>query len=173
LFLQEDIDVSKCVYQEIGSVIDTDGWATTWIGGLALSRYILDNPEIVRRKIVCDFCSGSGLVGIAAKIAGASKVICVDHDPLSHIAMNLNAMANHVDIEIHSDIRDHEILLSGDPWFVNNENMEDYFFKNEYTYIGRPIRTPGLPSYYNPVASYFINSVEYPTGSECFIWKSK
>ena len=49
-------------------------WAFAWAGGQGLARYILDHPETVRGKRVLDFASGSGLVGIAAMMAGAASV---------------------------------------------------------------------------------------------------
>ena len=49
-------------------------WAFAWGGGLALARHILDHPDLVRGKTVLDIGSGSGLVAIAAKLAGAAEV---------------------------------------------------------------------------------------------------
>src|SRR6185437_287689 len=55
-------------------------WAFAWAGGQALARYLLDNPQAVAGKRAIDFASGSGLVGIAAKLAGAKTVLCADID---------------------------------------------------------------------------------------------
>src|SRR5918911_3879939 len=41
-------------------------WAFPWAGGQALSRHVLDFPQLVRGRRVVDFASGSGLVAIAA-----------------------------------------------------------------------------------------------------------
>ncbi|MEN3931698.1 methyltransferase [Microvirga sp. W0021] len=71
-------------------------WAFAWAGGQALARYILDNPDIVRGKRVLDFASGSGIVGIAAAISGASHVEACDIDAFSIDAIHLNAEANGV-----------------------------------------------------------------------------
>ena len=49
-------------------------WAFAWAGGLGLARYILDHPELVRGKRVLDFAAGSGLVAIAAMMAGAMQI---------------------------------------------------------------------------------------------------
>ncbi len=46
-------------------------WAFAWAGGQALARYLLDHPEVVAGKRVIDFASGSGIVAIAARKAGA------------------------------------------------------------------------------------------------------
>ena len=56
-------------------------WAFCWASGQVLARYLLDHPERVRGKVVMDVGAGSGVVGIAAKIAGAKRVIACDIDP--------------------------------------------------------------------------------------------
>lgn len=73
-------------------------WAFAWAGGQGLARYILDHPEEVRGKRVLDFASGSGLVAIAAKLAGASEVTAADIDPWAGTAVELNAAQNGVAI---------------------------------------------------------------------------
>lgn len=71
-------------------------WAFAWAGGQALARYVLDNPEIVAGHNVLDFASGSGLVAIAAAMAGAERVTASDLDPFALHAIGLNAAANGV-----------------------------------------------------------------------------
>ena len=73
-------------------------WAFAWAGGQALSRYILDHPEVVRGKRVLDFGSGSGLIGIAAMKAGAASVLAADIDPFAAAAIRLNAEVNNVSL---------------------------------------------------------------------------
>ena len=41
-------------------------WAFVWAGGQAVSRYLLDAPDIVAGRDVVDIATGSGLVAIAA-----------------------------------------------------------------------------------------------------------
>jgi predicted nicotinamide N-methyase len=84
-------------------------WAFAWAGGLALARYLLDHPEIVTGRHVLDLGSGSGLVAIAAAKAGARVVMAADVDPLASAAIDLNAEANGVSIEVVSTD-----LLDGD-----------------------------------------------------------
>ncbi|WP_293676248.1 methyltransferase [uncultured Phenylobacterium sp.] len=71
-------------------------WAFAWAGGQALARYVLDNPQVVAGKAVVDFASGSGIVGIAAVRAGASRVLAADIDGFCGAALALNAEANGV-----------------------------------------------------------------------------
>jgi predicted nicotinamide N-methyase len=71
-------------------------WASAWAGGRGLARYLLDHPETVRGRPVADIASGSGLVAIAAVLAGAGPVTAYDIDPLAVTAIGLNAAANGV-----------------------------------------------------------------------------
>jgi predicted nicotinamide N-methyase len=74
-------------------------WAFAWAGGQALARYILDRPEIVRGQRVLDLASGSGLVAIAAKKAGAAEAMANDIDAFAMQAIALNAAANGVALQ--------------------------------------------------------------------------
>lgn len=69
-------------------------WAFAWAGGQALARYILDNHETVAGKNVLDVASGSGLVALAALMAGARKVETGEIDAIACIAIRANAAAN-------------------------------------------------------------------------------
>ena len=94
-------------------------WAFAWAGGQALARYVLDHPEIVRGRSVLDFASGSGLVGIAAALAGAADVTAVDIDRFAAAAVAVNARANDVAVAVlQQDIvgRDGgwDVVLAGD-----------------------------------------------------------
>jgi predicted nicotinamide N-methyase len=71
-------------------------WAFPWAGGQALARYLLDQPDCVRGRTVLDLASGSGLVAIAAAVAGAASVTPSDTDPLAVAAITLNAGVNRV-----------------------------------------------------------------------------
>ncbi|MBX5300714.1 methyltransferase [Rhizobium sp. NLR12b] len=97
-------------------------WAFAWAGGQGLARYILDYPEMVRGKRVLDFASGSGLVGIAAMMAGAREVTAADIDPWAETAIRLNARANGVFLGftgadlIGQDIAA-DVVLAGDVFY--------------------------------------------------------
>jgi len=79
--------------------LDPPFWAFAWAGGQALARYLLDHPEAVAGRQVIDVASGSGLVAIAAALAGAAAVTAYDIDPLAAAAITLNAAANNVAIQ--------------------------------------------------------------------------
>lgn len=106
--------------QEIG--LPPPFWAFAWAGGQGLARHILDHPALVTGKSVLDFASGSGLVGIAARLSGASSVLAADIDPWSEAAVRLNAILNGVDL-IHTAEnmigRDEgwDVVLAGDVFY--------------------------------------------------------
>ncbi len=89
-------------------------WAFAWAGGQALARYVLDHPGIVRGRRVLDLASGSGLVAIAAALAGAASVEASDIDAFAIAAIALNSKANDVGI-----VPRFEDLVGGPcPWDV-------------------------------------------------------
>jgi predicted nicotinamide N-methyase len=78
--------------------LDPPFWAFAWAGGQALARYLLDRPEAAGGRTVIDVASGSGLVAIAAVMAGAAAVTAYDIDPLAAAAITVNAAANGVTV---------------------------------------------------------------------------
>jgi predicted nicotinamide N-methyase len=105
---------------ELGAIgLPPPFWAFAWAGGQALARYLLDHPGAVRRKRVLDFASGSGLVAIAAAMAGASHVEAADIDTFAIAAIGLNARENGVAISAReADLVGHDegwdAVLAGD-----------------------------------------------------------
>ena len=98
-----------------------------WPSGIVLAKLILENPKIVKNKTVLDFGAGSGIVSIAAKIAGAKHVIACDIDIMALKAMSLNAHLNNVNIEIIGDFFKHkkekiDLILLSDVLY-NEENI--------------------------------------------------
>jgi predicted nicotinamide N-methyase len=75
-------------------------WAFAWPGGQALARHIIDHPALVAGQTVLDIGAGSGLVSIAARKAGAARVVAAEIDPFAAAAIGLNAILNGVAIEI-------------------------------------------------------------------------
>jgi predicted nicotinamide N-methyase len=101
-------------------------WAFAWAGGQALARYLFDNPEIVGGRNALDAASGSGLVAISARRAGANRVLANDTDPFAAAAVALNSGLN--DAEIAFDPRDlttlpaphsklADVILAGDVFY--------------------------------------------------------
>ena len=94
-------------------------WAFPWLGGQALARYVLDS-DVVRDKTVLDLATGSGVVAIAALLAGARSVQAADTDPLAEEAVAAHAAANQVEVPfvlgdpLEGPVPDVEVVLAGD-----------------------------------------------------------
>jgi predicted nicotinamide N-methyase len=71
-------------------------WSFCWASGLAMARYLVEQPHWVAGKRVLDFGAGSGVAGIAALKAGALEVVACDLDPLALAACQANALLNDV-----------------------------------------------------------------------------
>lgn len=97
-------------------------WAFAWAGGQGLARYVLDHPETVRGKTVLDFATGSGIVAIAAAMAGAAHVLASDIDPFCADAVAMNGALNGVgiaysDTDLVGKPLDADVVLAGDVFF--------------------------------------------------------
>ena len=78
-------------------------WVFCWASGQVLARFLLEQPDRVRGRRVLDFGCGSGVVAIAAALAGAREVIACDIDPLALAATRSNARRNGVTVTITDD----------------------------------------------------------------------
>lgn len=79
-------------------------WAFCWGSGLAMARWLLKNPTLVRGRVVADLGSGSGVVAIAAAMAGAQTVYACDNDAAALAASQANAALNQVDLNCVADL---------------------------------------------------------------------
>ena len=82
---------------------DPPYWSFCWASGLALARFLAEQPQWVAGKRVLDFGAGSGVAGIAAMKAGALEVVACDLDPLAIEACRANAELNGVTLEYSGD----------------------------------------------------------------------
>lgn len=120
-------------------------WAFAWAGGQALARYILDAPEVVAGKRVIDFAAGSGLVAVAAAQAGASHVAANDIDGFSHAAIELNAEANNLAIEllrediIGDTLDGYDVILAADICYEQPTSGRVEAWFRDLARSGRPV----------------------------------
>ena len=75
-------------------------WAFAWLGGQAVSRWVLDNPHVVAGRSVLDFACGCGMSGIVALRAGAGITVGVDVDEVACVAAALNSQRNDVTLQL-------------------------------------------------------------------------
>lgn len=101
-------------------------WSLCWGSGLALARHLLDRPELVRGRRVVDLGAGSGVVAIAAAMAGAARVIACDSDPDALAATAANAALNRVAVTLADDLADvptdNDLMLMADVLY-DRENL--------------------------------------------------
>jgi ribosomal protein L11 methyltransferase len=71
----------------------------------ALCLEWLDGMDVGGLTVI-DYGCGSGILGIAAALKGAARVICVDTDPQALEATAANAARNHVTDRIHGHLPD-------------------------------------------------------------------
>jgi predicted nicotinamide N-methyase len=104
LLLAQGYSQGDLTQEEMSRVMDNPlYWVFCWASGQVLARYLLDNPRWVQGKRVLDFGCGSGVVAIAAAMAGAREVIACDIDPLAREATRVNAALNRVELTLSSD----------------------------------------------------------------------
>ncbi len=145
-------------------------WAFPWAGGQALARYVLDNPEIVRGKRVLDIACGSGLVGLAAALAGAAHVVANDIDPMCEAAVALNADLNGVSITysggdlLNDDPPDHDVILAADVFYEQTPArrframLERAHVRGASVFAGDPGRTYFPRDAFRQVAEYAVET---------------
>jgi predicted nicotinamide N-methyase len=132
-------------------------WAAAWPGGQAIARYVLDHPEVVAGRTVLDLGAGSGLVSVAAAMAGATRVIASEVDPYGRAATTVNAEDNAVGpVVVTGDLLDEEpdpgvdVVLAGDVCYdrVMTQRMLPFLGKawlgGAAVFLGDPGR-PYLP----------------------------
>jgi predicted nicotinamide N-methyase len=89
---------TEAILEQAG--IDPPYWAFCWPGGQALARHVLDHPALVAGRNVLDFAAGSGVTSLAARRAGARRVIANDIDAMALLAVQLNAAGNNLTIDV-------------------------------------------------------------------------
>lgn len=111
---------------------DTPYWIFCWASGLAMAQWLLAEPHHVKDKVVLDFGAGSGVVAIAARLAGAKRVIACDIDPVSLMACRENALLNNVELEYLADLsacaEPVDVLLAADVLY----DQSNRFFLDEF-----------------------------------------
>jgi predicted nicotinamide N-methyase len=125
-------------------------WSFCWASGQALAHYLLKNEALVKDKTVVDFGCGSGIVAIAAALAGASKIYACDIDQHALAAVAENARLNNVSIELISDLNAAEaidVILAADVLYdKDNYPLLEHFLDRADSVIVADSRVRQLPS---------------------------
>uniref|UniRef100_A0A8D0H9A9 Electron transfer flavoprotein beta subunit lysine methyltransferase n=1 Tax=Sphenodon punctatus TaxID=8508 RepID=A0A8D0H9A9_SPHPU len=148
-------------------------WAIYWPGGQALSRYLLDNPAIVRRKTVLDIGSGCGATAIAAVMSGASQVLASDIDPIAGMAMVLNCELNNLNPFpittkniIDTEVDNWDLIILGDMFYDQQlaDSLHHWLRKCSQTHGTHVlIGDPGRPQFLDhSIQSKLHKVAEYP-----------
>ncbi|MFY1696702.1 MULTISPECIES: class I SAM-dependent methyltransferase [unclassified Solwaraspora] len=143
-------------------------WASAWAGGQALARYLLDHREVAAGRRVLDLASGSGLVAIAAAMAGAATVTANDIDPYAATAIALNAVVNDVvltttvDDLLDGTVAEVDLVLVGDALY-NTELatrvlpfLDRLADRGVHVLVGDPGRGHGGLDRLAPIVSYEV-----------------
>jgi predicted nicotinamide N-methyase len=142
----EAVPIWQKTEEELGAMgLAPPYWAFAWAGGQALARHVLDNRDTVAGQRVLDLAAGSGLVGIAAALAGAAPVTAVDIDAFTEAAIQLNAEANKVYVDVLvQDLLGHpapaepryDVILVGDLFYERDTATRALAFLDRHATIG-------------------------------------
>ena len=169
---------------EVDPGSDPPFWAAAWPGGQALARYVLDHPEVVAGRTVLDLGAGSGLVAVAALMAGARAVVASEVDPYGRAAIAVNAQANGVGpVTVTGDLLDEDpdpdidVVLAGDVCYDRemSERVLPFLGKawlgGAAVYLGDPGR-PYVPKEgLVEVATFDVPETEGPQVRRTTVWR--
>ena len=121
---------------------------------MSLSRFILDNPTLLRDRVVADIGCGSGIVSIAAAMTGA-RVKSIDRDIASLYFTELNAELNQVEVDIlwgnFNDALKYDIIIMSSLFYdAGNKDRIIQTIKSKKVIIG---------SYKNSIGNHLESSI--------------
>jgi predicted nicotinamide N-methyase len=158
-------------------------WAAAWPGGQVLARYVLDTPELVAGRTVLDLGSGSGLVAVAAALAGAAAVVASEIDPFGVTAIAMNAEANGVaGIRVVGDVLGSEppavdVVLAGDVCYDRTMTEQVLPFldrardRGAEVLVGDPGRMYLPRTRLTELAAYDVPDTEGPGTRRTTVWR--
>ncbi|HEY1627703.1 MAG TPA: 50S ribosomal protein L11 methyltransferase [Streptosporangiaceae bacterium] len=177
----EPVELWLDVEAASGRDMEPPFWAFAWAGGQALARYLLDHPSLVAGRRVIDIASGSGLVAIAAALAGAAEVTAYDIDPLAVTAITVNASANGVRVravcaDILDETADADLVLVADAFYERRfaERVTQFLLRGRPAFLVGDLGRTYLPrAVLAPLTSYDVTglgSVEDSDTKRTTIW---
>lgn len=118
--LSEDYPKGRLSAEQAAKIMaEPPYWSFCWASGQVLAEWILRHEKMVAGKTVLDFGTGSGVIAVAAALAGARRVLALDIDPWARAAVRVNAEINGVDVQISDDFgeavsTDLDVLFAAD-----------------------------------------------------------
>jgi predicted nicotinamide N-methyase len=149
--------------------IEPPYWAFAWAGGQALARYLLDHPDVVRGRVVADIGSGSGIVALAAKRSGATRVVAFDIDPVALSACALNAEANEIVIDVvcrdivGDPLDGYDVVMIGDLFYEEGPAKRIHAWAKELARAGKLVLVGDPGRAYLPTGLVEVSARELAT----------
>jgi predicted nicotinamide N-methyase len=132
----DDYPRSRLPDEEMLAIMDRPAyWAFCWASGQVLAAYLLANPALCQGRKVLDLGAGSGVVAIAAAMAGATEAVACDLDAHALAASIDNAHLNGVRVSTLEDLNaataKYDLLVAADVLYDREniewlEKLEDY-----------------------------------------------
>ena len=102
------IEVWEAAERLAGATLPAPFWAYPWAAGVALARVLLDHKEWLENKSLIDVGCGGGVVALAAKKAGANRVVANDLDEWALCTVAIAAGRQELDVEtLQEDLTGH------------------------------------------------------------------
>lgn len=166
---EESLPIWQKTEDELGELnVPPPYWAFAWAGGQAVSRYLLDHPEVCRGRTVLDLGAGSGVSAIAAAKSGAVRVLAADIDRLALTACAINAEVNAVTVEttdadlLAAEPPEDSLIIVGDLFYERAlaDRVLEYIDRAKArrcsVYIGDPRRSYFPEGRFTPLAEYQV-----------------
>jgi predicted nicotinamide N-methyase len=144
---------------------------------------VLDVPGTVAGRSVLDLGSGSGLVAVAAALAGAARVVASEIDPFGHAAIAVNAEVNGVPpVSLVGDVLGEpppavDVVLAGDVCYDREMServlpwLEAARAQGAEVFLGDPGR-PYVPvARLQSVATFDVPDTEGPQVRRTTVWR--
>lgn len=155
LWLLNDLFEHRALAPEVINALmeEPPYWTFCWASGQVLAQHLLMHPESVRGRCVVDVGPGSGVVAIAAALAGAERVIACDLDANALLAVSANAELNGVQIEQSMDLgkclADASVVTAADILYDrdNLELLESFRAAQQVLLADSRIRDLAAPGY--------------------------